>query len=453
MNAPRFAAVFGAALLFGLAFALPRNAAHLEAGVPTSCTPARPHAAGTTVKTISTADGPREYRLHVPTGYDGAQPVPLVFAFHGATGNAVGQELYTGFSGTANAEGFVAVYPQGSTLGWAFTHFNAFQLPSPQPDDVAFVEAMLDEVEAGLCIDAQRVYSTGFSNGAWMTMRLACSMSDRFAAFAPVGGAYYPPLDNNINPNETCPDAKPVPVLAFHGTADGTIPFAGGGGTTWFSIRQPIDDPAAPDVMEAWAAHDGCASGRQTFDAFATVHIVSYEDCANGVVVRLYVLDGGQHAWPFASNVQGIFANEVIWQFFEDYTLAGPVANDLDGDTVADPFDPDDDGDTCLDVMEMRHGRNSEASGGKRNPDNPWDFFDTDGSGTIDIDDIFNVAFKYGADADTTGFGEPDGYSTALDRSEQAPGAPFWATGPPDGIIDLSTDIFAMASQYGHACP
>lgn len=446
MDARHLVGALVVAGLFALISALlPARGPSLEAGAPAGCSPARSHAPGTTVLTIARPEGDRTYRLHVPSGYDGSTPVPVIFDFHGATGSAFGQEFATGFSSTANEEGFVAIYPQGSTMGWGFTHFNALLRPDPEPDDVAFVGAILDQTEATLCVDAQRVYATGFSNGAWMAVRLACSLSDRIAAIAPVAGLYYPPNDADLNPAEDCAGERPVPVLAFHGTADGAVPFDGSD-TNLLHYRLPIDDPDGPDALESWAAHDGCAGAREVMPLSANVHIVSYGDCAGGARVALYVLDGLPHVWPSASGEHGIFANDIIWQFFQDYTLDGPVATDTDGDTIADPFDDDDDGDSCADVMEMRHAPGSERSGGMRSPDNHWDFFDTDGTRGVDLDDVINVAWFYG-----TGTGE-NGYSVALDRSPPPPGAPMWETGPPDGVIDLLTDIFATVSQFGHEC-
>jgi hypothetical protein len=125
--------------------------------------------------------------------------------------------------------------------------------------------------------------------------------------------------------------------------------------------------------------------------------------------------------------------------------------SDIDGDTVPDTLDPDNDGDSCSDLKELQTAPGSEIRGGRRDPMNRWDFFDPDGNRTVDLNDIFAVAYKYGADSNATGPGEPDGYDTRLDRSNPLPGAFLWALGPPNGTIDLS-DIFAAAYQYGHSC-
>jgi polyhydroxybutyrate depolymerase len=177
------------------------------------CGPARPHASGSSSASITTADGERTYLLHVPASYNGADAVPLVLGFHGMTGNSAGKEAYSQFSATADQPdgGFIVAYPQGlATTG--VTHFNNTELPGPEPDDVAFVSALLDDLESQLCIDANRVYAAGFSNGAQMSTRLACSLSSRIAAVGLVAGAYYPPEWKGTS--ETCPDTRPVPPSA-----------------------------------------------------------------------------------------------------------------------------------------------------------------------------------------------------------------------------------------------
>jgi hypothetical protein len=113
----------------------------------------------------------------------------------------------------------------------------------------------------------------------------------------------------------------------------------------------------------------------------------------------------------------------------------------------------DADKDGCLNTAEQQTAIGSEATGGRRDDMNPYDFYDTDGNKVIDLFiDIFGVAGLFGADADSVGSGEPDGYDPAFDRSAPPPGGDVWDMGPPNGTIDLFTDIFGVASQFGHDC-
>jgi polyhydroxybutyrate depolymerase len=307
------------------------GASHTQPIDAPGCSPSLPHGSGTSAETITTFDGQRSYRLHVPPSYTGSDAVPLVFDIHGATSNATAQEAYSGFSTKADVEGFIVVYPEGvATAAIPYTHFNAWMFGSPEPNDLGFIYTLLDSLELQLCIDPTRVFSTGISNGAMMSVRLACSLSSRIAAIAPVAGAYYPPDFVNL-PAEACMDPTAVPVIAFHGTADTLVPFNGGlggiSGTTHF--RLPIDNNTAEeDVMADWAAHDGCTSGRQESQVDTEIRLVRYGSCDRGANVELYAVDGGGHTWPGALDVlhlgyttQQISATDLIWAFFSSHPM------------------------------------------------------------------------------------------------------------------------------------
>jgi len=118
------------------------------------------------------------------------------------------------------------------------------------------------------------------------------------------------------------------------------------------------------------------------------------------------------------------------------------------GTLFSNPLVIDTDGDGCSDGEELGA---MEMFGGRRDPMNPYDFYDIDGNGLIDLFiDIFGVAGLFGADADALPPGEPDGYLASHDRG--APYANNWNLTGPDGLIDLFNDIFGVAFQFGHDC-
>jgi hypothetical protein len=114
------------------------------------------------------------------------------------------------------------------------------------------------------------------------------------------------------------------------------------------------------------------------------------------------------------------------------------------------------DNDGCSDAQENNTAPGSEEMGGRRSAKNPYDFYDVNGDGTVDLFiDIFSVAAAFGDDSDSdsgTGNPEPDGYDPALDRSPPLMGDFTWEMQGPDGLIDLFTDIFGVAMQFGHTC-
>lgn len=294
-----------------------------SAADPGTCDPGRPHDAGSFPdETIMTSDGlQRDYILHIPPSYTGTEMVPVVFNFHGLGGTASGQQLFSGLPAKADTAGFIVVAPQGLTtetevLPDPIAHWNIVAAPpeTGQPDDVAFIAELLDALESQLCVDSARVYSTGMSNGAQMSVRLACSLSERIAAFAPVAGVYFPPVSVDIAPDESCPDTRPASIIAFHGTADPIIPFDGGPGIFDFTFRD-IDD----EILPQWAERNGCASVPTDEQVTKGVRLVRYEECDQGATVELYVIEGGGHTWPATPEIS---ATDLMWEFFQAHALA-----------------------------------------------------------------------------------------------------------------------------------
>jgi len=136
----------------------------------------------------------RTYLVHLPTAYDEAGNFPLVIAMHGGFGNAHNLQNQSQLSVTADDENFIVVYPEGVQGGvfdirtWNAGRCCGFASTS-DVDDVGFINALIDTLLANYSIDMNRVYATGMSNGGFMSYRLACEISDRIAAIAPVAAS------------------------------------------------------------------------------------------------------------------------------------------------------------------------------------------------------------------------------------------------------------------------
>lgn len=256
----------------------------------------------------------RSYRLHLPENYDTTRPWPVVLAFHGRGNDAVRTERFSKLS-TLPA---VVVYPNG-VVGLGDGDRQAWQgapYSAPGVDDVTFTADLLDRLERELCIDTGRVYATGKSNGAGFTGLLACRMSGRITAVAPVAGAFYP------GTREKCDPSRPVPVIEFHGTGDTTIPYAG-------DIDREL--PAVTDWVSGWAKRDGCRAGPTVRRIEPDIAFTRYAGCDGGAAVRHVAVAGGGHTWPGADSYSGggyttqtIEAHEVLWHFVHRYRLTGP---------------------------------------------------------------------------------------------------------------------------------
>lgn len=244
----------------------------------------------------------RAYRLHVPVGYDSTLPTPLVFNFHGLGGSAEAEERLSGMSAKADEAGFIVVYPEGEMLG----NYQGWQVgPGPRGQrEVQFVRDLIAHLQAELNIDPDRIYATGISNGGGMVNRLGCDLSDSIAAIAPVAGA-------NLF-TEVCDPVRPMPVVAFHGTADQVVPYEG---------KEP-NLPPIPEWAATWAGRNGCApDATSTFDD-GPVSALTWDNCDDNATVTLYTIEGGGHTWPGGSRTPGDFdATEVMWAFFEAHPM------------------------------------------------------------------------------------------------------------------------------------
>jgi polyhydroxybutyrate depolymerase len=272
---------------------------------------AKPHTAGQSTEILDFQGVSRTYELYVPAAYDGTRDVPVVFDFHGFGSNAKEQMAYGNFKPEADRDDFLIVAPDGQ--GETGRHFNLIGEPALQ-NDIDMVAALLDHLEAALCVDAKRVYATGMSDGGAMTSFLACRQSDRFAAFGPVAVILFLP---------GCKLARPIPITAFMGTADPIVPFDGGqvhccGGVTL---------GAAPDAMAKWAEQDGCAAAYTDERLGTEVRKRTWSGCHGGDVT-FYIIDGGGHTWPGSIHIASlgkttdqIDASATIWRFFQAHTL------------------------------------------------------------------------------------------------------------------------------------
>ena len=183
-------------------------------------------------RTLTVGGLNRTYVVHVPKGHDPKTPMPVVLALHGATMNGPMMAWFSGLNRKADEAGFIAVYPNGTGSFSSFTWNGGNCCGSAMQnnvDDVAFIDALLDDLIASYHVDTRRIYATGMSNGAIMAYRLAAELSDRIAAIAPVSGA----VGTEISQSK-----RPVSVLHFHGTMDEYIPFQGGKGKKSISGTQ-----------------------------------------------------------------------------------------------------------------------------------------------------------------------------------------------------------------------
>jgi polyhydroxybutyrate depolymerase len=261
----------------------------------------------------------RTYLIHVPPSYDAGTPAPLLLMLHGRGGSGEDIAELTNFSDLADENNFIVLYPDGLDNQWNYVK-DVPGYSSMTHDDTSFLLALLDEVSSQYSIDEKRVYVAGFSNGGFMTQRLACDVPERFAAFASVAAAGFGGMP------QLCKTPSPLSILFVHGTFDAVIP--------WQGMVRGSSYMLAPvtETLAFWSQYASC-EGEVTDTALpqkggspeTSVTLFSV-GCADDNEVLLYAVQGGGHNWPGVDDLvsqdwagttnMDIGASEVIWEFF-----------------------------------------------------------------------------------------------------------------------------------------
>jgi polyhydroxybutyrate depolymerase len=281
----------------------------------------------------------REYYVYVPPSYDEKKPTPVVLNFHGGGGSAEGHMRMTMMNEKSDSAGFIVVYPRGTGKD-SLAIFNRFWNFASGPnglyhddpffakvDDVGFVNLLLDDLEAKFNVEKKEVYATGFSNGGILCHFLACKLSVRIAAIAPVAGSFW------MHP-DSCNPTRPVPVLYFHGTGDVCAPYNGGlsaceagiskTGRVFISVK---------DTVSIWIKKNQCPFEPEITYQQGEVVCKTYGSGSNNSEVTVCTIEDGGHTWPggLPYRIPGfkvgkvtydINANDAMWEFFKRHPMS-----------------------------------------------------------------------------------------------------------------------------------
>src|SRR6202162_3559766 len=259
--------------------------------------------------TIVSSGETRQYLLYVPKTYDRSKATPLVISLHGAVLWPAAEMEISRWNELADERGFIVVYPSGSDVPrvWPMG-------PLSLGRDVRFISDLIDKLEAAYNIDPARIYADGLSNGGGMAFALSCRLSDRIAAVGAVAAAQMLPWND-------CGDSRPVPTVAFHGTADPFAPYRGGSSP----IISPTPFPSIRDWTARVARRNQCKGDPGDTRITASVRRLAYTNCAENANVILYTVEGGGHTWPgggampewwVGRTTRDINASRVMWEFF-----------------------------------------------------------------------------------------------------------------------------------------
>jgi poly(3-hydroxybutyrate) depolymerase len=322
--------------------------------------------------TFGTSDSStRRYLLHIPETYDVNIPTGLIWSFAGRGKDAEHQEKITKLSDSALNPGYIVIYPQAETNNTLDTQKKGLETktlqtrstkeaeeyeydedddwqwdeeddeddrtagknskgqgqwqgdPASHVDDVKFTLELLEAIEKSFCIDDQRTYASGLSNGGGFVANvLACDpiASTKFAAFAAASGAYY---QNGVkghcdadNVRLTCANnGAKVPLIVTHGGSDKVIKYEGG-------KRRRSCLPSVHHFVTSWAERDGLGATNVTSQVPNTdaVHFSFGEGASTGMVQSYYV-PGMGHTWPMEKGKATISATKIFLEFFAEWNM------------------------------------------------------------------------------------------------------------------------------------
>ncbi|MCB9032879.1 MAG: T9SS type A sorting domain-containing protein [Chitinophagales bacterium] len=264
----------------------------------------------------------RNYIVYLPKNFSPNENLPLVINMHGFTQNGGFQMNYTKYNALADTARCIVVYPNGIDARW---NSGTFFFIESDVNDVGFLSELIDRMHLLYNINLEKVYATGYSAGGFMSYKLACDATNRFAAIAPLVASM---IYDNI---ETCVPARAFPLIACNGSADPITPYNG----------IPLNFPGIDSIKSFWQITNNCNNNviidtlpnTNTTDGSRAVRY-TYTDCNDNVTTSFYKMISGGHTWAGADNVflgilgktnQDISWTKESWNFFQQNKIPSSV--------------------------------------------------------------------------------------------------------------------------------
>jgi polyhydroxybutyrate depolymerase len=245
----------------------------------------------------------REYSIHIPS--DLPQNAPLIFVLHGYHGSAIEYTDWFKMDALADTHGFVVVFPQGINDASGNTHWNS-GFPGDSVDDVGFLSALATSLQSHYNLDPSKTFTSGISNGGFMSYYLISQRPDIFKAAASISGT----MSNSNWQNRS--SIVPAPVLQIHGVLDNVVPIDGSMDTAggWGGA------PEMSAIIEFWKNLDECTSSN-TIQVNEHTIAYKYANGLNGNEVWYYIIDNYGHETPLGEN-GSINSPALLWEFFSN---------------------------------------------------------------------------------------------------------------------------------------
>lgn len=303
------------------------------------------------IDSLEHQDLKRYFTVHLPPKYESSEQNPLVIFLHGGNGNMLSAQGSTRFNQVSNKNSFVIVYPQGyvETEEDSYIWADGRNTRADQEgiNDVGFINKLVDSLIIDFRINPKRIYICGFSNGSFLTQRIAFQGNSKFAAMGTLGGTMQEEFRTNRNPG------KAIPMIYIFGEADPFVPY--NGGPVAGTATKPVS--GILESVEFWRNNNNCRDELEPIDVEnkvkndnSTVRIYEYGDCDCDANVKYYEVLGAGHTWPgveledyeeiAGETNEDINASEELWKFFNKYELCltnSIVKNEFQFDLYPNP--------------------------------------------------------------------------------------------------------------------
>lgn len=269
----------------------------------------------------------RSYVYYTPSTWNSTSSMPLLLVLHGLTQTGAGVMDITQFNQLAESNGFIACYPDGINNAW-----NAnMNITVSTADDQGFLEQLALYFQQNFNTDPTRQYLVGFSNGGFMSHKMACESDMCFAAIASVSGNM-----SDTTYNQCAPSYQPA-LLHIHGTNDLVVPY-NGGSQTGVSVDQ---------TMNKWKSFLSCdpnpsttAMPNNSLTDLSSPTLYTYQNCSSAL--KLIKITGGGHQWPGINTLVGgagiinmdFYSPQVIWDFLSSKSCPSAGSLDLEKNAI-----------------------------------------------------------------------------------------------------------------------
>ncbi len=221
---------------------------------------------------------------------------PLIIALHGG-GSRWDKFTYKTTQSTllnaANNKQAVIIFPQGIKNHWN----DGRKHLDNDINDVSFISSLIDYSIKNYGVDKNKIYIVGFSNGGFMSMRLAIELSDKITGAAAVSAQLSEAIQHKKMKGN-------VSFMLINGSQDPIVPYKGGEMKSFRFAKSRGTLLSTQETLNYFLVANQCSKDKEKiyfnnkkFDK-TSISIENYDNCDHNTKVKLITVNKGGHTWP-----------------------------------------------------------------------------------------------------------------------------------------------------------